>query len=277
MMNKNKIYRTAIVIGVSLLIVASGILVPFALLANKSRAKNLPHGSVDAENIQPYGADAIRIENSLVSASDRLVSDGGYPTMDVTGTWIATKDNEFSEIGIQNRLYDEGYSHSPEFINALNEKLEIRLGTGLGDTVLVSSTADIDSNDQHPLYHISAQDNKTQIILDGNTGIPILANISIVTPYSIDRASLRSEIIGLYQEYTGLDFVYLNSDPGQIDEYDSYYLYQIENTDHKVRLTIVIESGWYWLPPDETSEEWQPTDDYIWTISIYCNEIFDKQ
>lgn len=272
MKNKEQLLRTLIVVGVTMLIIAFGILVPYGLLALKSTANNLPKGMVDTENIQPYGADVIRIENSMINASKRLY-DEGYPQSQITTTWTATINNRYSEIGIQSRLYEEGIVHNTEeFLYSLDATIRNSFGgdVGIGETVLVSSTTEI-NDEGAPIYFISAQDNNTKIYLDGNTGIPIMAEITIISPNRIDRANLRSDIVRLYQQTSGMDFVYVDSNPGYIDDYDSYYRYDIENTDQKIRLTVVITSGWYWLPPDSESEDWKPTDNYIWEIQIYCN------
>lgn len=272
MKNKEQLLRTLIVVGVTMLIIAFGILVPYGLLALKSTAKNLPKGMVDTENIQPYGADVIRIENSMINASKRLY-DEGYPQSQITTTWTATINNRYSEIGIQSRLYEEGIVHNTEeFLYSLDAIIRNSFGgdVGIGETVLVSSTTEI-NDEGAPIYFISAQDNNTKIYLDGNTGIPIMAEITIISPNRIDRANLRSDIVRLYQQTSGMDFVYVDSNPGYIEDYDSYYRYDIENTDQKIRLTVVITSGWYWLPPDSESEDWKPTDNYIWEIQIYCN------
>ena len=276
MKNKNSsIKNTLIFIAVSALIIAVGVSVPFGLLALKSRQSNLPGGVVDAENIQPYGSNTIHMEKSIVEAINFYCSDKSIFSQ-VNKTWIATKENDFNEIGIQNRLYEEGNPRSDEFVNTLDDIIKNSLvESGFGNAIIVSSTEEI--SNEHTLYKISAQDNNTIVIMDGDTGVPVVSTISVITsvnPASVNRASLRSEIVSLYQDYTGLDFVYLNSDPGSIDDYDSFYLYEIENTDHTVRLTIVINSGWYWLPPDSNSEDWQPTDKYIWTIGIYCNDYY---
>ena len=276
MKNKNSsIKNTLIFIAVSALIIAVGVSVPFGLLALKSRQSNLPGGVVDAENIQPYGSNTIHMEKSIVEAINFYCSDKSIFSQ-VKKTWIATKENDFNEIGIQNRLYEEGNPRSDEFVNTLDDIIKNSLvESGFGNAIIVSSTEEI--SNEHTLYKISAQDNNTIVIMDGDTGVPVVSTISVITsvnPASVNRASLRSEIVSLYQDYTGLDFVYLNSDPGSIDDYDSFYLYEIENTDHTVRLTIVINSGWYWLPPDSNSEDWQPTDKYIWTIGIYCNDYY---
>lgn len=276
MKNKNSsIKNTLIFIAVSALIIAVGVSVPFGLLALKSRQSNLPGGVVDAENIQPYGSNTIHMEKSIVEAINFYCSDKSIFSQ-VDKTWIATKENDFNEIGIQNRLYEEGNPRSDEFVNTLDDIITNSLAeSGFGNAIIVSSTEEI--SNEHTLYKISAQDNNTIVIMDGDTGVPVVSTISVITsvnPASVNRASLRSEIVSLYQDYTGLDFVYLNSDPGSIDDYDSFYLYEIENTDHTVKLTIVINSGWYWLPPDSNSEDWQPTDKYIWTIGIYCNDYY---
>ncbi|MCQ2532306.1 MAG: hypothetical protein MJ093_06340 [Saccharofermentans sp.] len=276
MKNKNSsIKNTLIFIAVSALIIAVGVSVPFGLLALKSRQSNLPGGVVDAENIQPYGSNTIHMEKSIVEAINFYCSDKSIFSQ-VDKTWIATKENDFNEIGIQNRLYEEGNPRSDEFVNTLDDIITNSLAeSGFGNAIIVSSTEEI--SNEHTLYKISAQDNNTIVIMDGDTGVPVVSTISVITsvnPASVNRASLRSEIVSLYQDYTGLDFVYLNSDPGSVDDYDSFYLYEIENTDHTVRLTIVINSGWYWLPPDSNSEDWQPTDKYIWTIGIYCNDYY---
>lgn len=272
-MMKNKfssIKNTLLFVLVSLLIIAIGVGVPFMLLALKTKPSNLPSGKVDVKNIQPYGADTIRMEKSLIEAVDTYM-ENSQVFKNTTSTWVATKENAFEEIGIQSRLYNEGFSRQAEFINELDDIIITSLGeSGFGSAVIVSSTEDL--NTDHLLYKISAQDNTTVVILDGETGIPVYSQVTVITSNSLNRSALRSQIIRLYQDYADLDFVYHTSDPGTFDNYDSFYMYEIENTDHSIKLTIVITSGWYWLPPDSNSEDWKPTDKYIWTINVYCND-----
>lgn len=270
---KNKIsWRNVIILVLaSLLIISSGIMVPFALMRLKTRPANLPHGEVDSENIQPYGADTIRLEKSINSALDTYKSNRKIIDKP-SSTWVARKENNFEEIGIQQRLYDEGNPRAAEFIDLLDDAITENIGeSGFGDSIIVSSTKD-DLEDEHLVYRISAQDNNTIVILDGETGIPIFTKVSVISPNFADRGTLRSQIIQLYQEYTGMSFVIATSDPGYIDEYDSNYYYEIESADHSMKLYIQMTSGWYWLPPNSSSEDWQPTNNYLWEITVYVND-----
>ena len=275
MKNKSSIKNVLIMMGVSVVIISIGILVPFALIALKSSSSNLPHGKVDSANIQPYGAATINIEKSFLAAMDTYTT--YFDELErVSNTWVATKANNFAEIGIQQRIYEDGGSRSPEFINELDNIITNNVGeSGFGGKIVVSSSESIDT-DAHPVYLIRARDNTTNVAIDAETGIPIRSVITVITPNFMDRDSVCHNIVELYREYTGLDFLYLYSDSFYEDGYDSNYLYQIESTDHSIRINIEISSGWYWTPPDSTSGQWQPTDNYIWLINIYSDDAFSQ-
>lgn len=271
MKNKASVRNVIILILTSLLVISAGILAPFGLLKLKTRPANLPHGKVDSENIQPYGADTIQTEKSIIAAlktygSNRKIIDRPE------STWIATKDNHFEEIGIQQVLYERGNPRGSEFVDLLDDAIFDSIGeSGFGNAVIVSSTKST-LPDDHLIYRISANDNNTIVIVDGETDIPVYAKITVVSPNLANRGYLRSQIVQLYQEYTGMSFVNVTNDPGTIDDKDSTYFYEIENTDHSIKLSIEITSGWYWESPNSTSTDWQPTDNYIWYVKVYVND-----
>ena len=250
----------------TVVIVLCGIAIPALILNGKAQDKALPRGTVNIDDVQPYGADIIQKQTDLMNAIiayDRFVGSSDYFDPDnITPVRVATLSNNYSEIGVAGN----GTTESDEFLYALNQEIgEYFPEGGLPESFNVYQW---DEN-----YIVLYYDFDNYLVIDGRSGVPLAGYVRF---YSSDYNSLSAAtyaIAQLYTRYTGLAFV----DDMGVDwaedegQWDHYYSHTINTSDGLFYLNLTFDSGWYWTEPAYQGDSWHSTELYQWDIYFYLD------
>lgn len=258
-------------------IILCGIFVPRIVLSFRSNAKIIGRGSVDAAQIQPFGADTLLNERFLRSAvlffSDHVYF-SGYAADDPLL-------NPFDYMGVQpvakghviwgRQPAEEEYAYPIPYE-----------GFMLADTVMSEiSTRFITSvRGDHPLLLLTdPQDNTKGYIvntdsgvveMDYNTGIPVMIDQLFVSSSRPDMDEFTAAVVSAYSNMTGISFTTEVDEEHyeSVDGYDTSYMRAFRSYDDNFVLTITADSGWYWY---RERGEWVASDQYLWDVIIVLN------
>ena len=263
------IKKLAITAGVTVAVVFCGLAVPALILNRKASVSALPHGEININEVQPYGADTIRNQTDLLNALQAYdhfwETTDSYDPSEETPLRRATLANNYSEIGIISG--GDASGEGDEFMYALNQEIgEVFPGGKLPDYYSVFQF----DEDFMLLYH----DFDKQLYIDSRSGVPLGGYVRFFSSedYSHDMLpTMVYAIAQLYTRYTGLAFV---DDLGveyesHESDWDHYYCHNIATSDGSFTLYITIDSGWYWTEPEFEGDSWHSTDRYQWDIYFY--------
>lgn len=287
----NKYRNHIILIVLSVLIIAAGIIVPQAFIRLKTRGSALPEGNIDIASIEPYGGSSVIMESLLSKSINACHRIANNETVNFEESRNVSSSTGFSEIGIAGR--SQGLptdDKSSEFVNEFFSLLEANLYTDLSNNNMVLSELNLASgtdrnllwlgncefsyDDFISMYYMYDPNFMKTMLLDPSLGVPVLSHISFTSQQHDNIIDLESAIRDLYESYTGMDF--------STEDMDMYYYWQdgydiscqrsFRSLDGRISLSIHITSGWYWEEPYYEGDQWHATDDFIWHIYVYMDD-----
>ena len=237
----------------TVLVVGMGVFVPAFFLRRRSAPDHLPSGYADIDEIRLYGAAYERSEQAIDDAIE-----GYYNFMMSYGSMVDISSTTYRDIA----LYGNGYSqisirdNDNEFLYELAnflreevgyepaEQLEIRDISE--DVVLVGG------------FYRSPEG----FVLDTTSGIPIVGHMEFLSECEdANMPQLFYQIVEMYNQYTGLDFMI---EPESAELEDDYYYNSIMTSDDEELLCIEITRTQYY--PTGNGPDAEPR--YLWTIDM---------
>lgn len=245
-----------VIAAATVLVVGLGVFVPGFFLRRKAAPDHLPSGVADIDEIRLYGAAYERSEQAINDALegyyDFMLSYGSM--VDISSTAyrdIAMYGNGYSQIAIR----DDDNEFLYEFANFLRdeagyepaEQLEIRDVTE--GVVLVGG------------FYRSSEG----FVLDTTNGIPVMGHVEFLSDHEdVNMSLLFYQIVEMYNQYTGLDFMI---EPDGVEIEDDYYRNSIMTSDDEILLNIEITRTPYYQVGNGPDAEPR----YLWTIDMTVN------
>ena len=265
------------------LIIMYGLFLPRMLLSSRSSSDAVISGRINAEQIQPYGAD-IKLKEQYISAAVQFLEEnadqGVAETGDDLDNYFFFSDNcESIPLGMiswssENDGYDypvpqEGF----ELTSAIMEEIETDLHTSFDGSYglqMVDSTG-------YAGYGYAVNNERGLIFMEGHTGLPVYINIKFRSPDHGSLEDLSGRLASLYSEMSGIRFVEVLSDYSYYEAVgrDIHFNRVYRSADRQFLLHVGVQSGLYFTPVREgdTIVDWVDTYDYVWTVSIFLEEV----
>lgn len=243
---------------ITVLIVGIGVFLPAFLLKRRSDPKNLPAGYIDIDEIQPYGAAYQEAKQGLASAilslNDLMAYHGSY--VDVSGTpyrTIAYYADHYSQIDVR----ESGDEFVYEFSNMLTDSYGYE----------APESWEVRDLDENTVLVGSLDYLGEGFVIDTTTDVPIVGNVTVISrEEGIDPSRCFYQIVDMYNEYTGLNFV---NETNEDYTGDAYYWRGILTSDSSFELFVTItRQDYYPVDGGSLGEEYS-----VWTIYFYVGDV----